>query len=69
MSDTACIDGVVGVRDLRCLIQSDALRPILIAFKDGPFELGLPMTGMLIYLTNQPTTRHLLLPGSDLEVS
>lgn len=58
-----------GILDLGRLVQSDAFRTVLLAFKDGPTELGPAMTGMLLYLTNQPSTRHLLIPGSDLEVS
>lgn len=58
-----------GILDLGRLVQSDAFRTVLLAYKDGPTELGPAMTGMLLYLTNQPSTRHLLIPGSDLEVS
>jgi hypothetical protein len=62
------VDFTLGLLDLARLVQSDAFRTILLAFKDGPAELGPAMTGLLLYLTNQPSSRHLLLPGSDLEV-
>ena len=55
--------------DLRCIMQSDAFRTVLLTFSHGPAELGAATTGMLVYLINQPSTRHFLLPGSDLEVS
>jgi len=59
----------VGLLDLRCLVLSDAFRTLLLAFKDGPPEFTPCITGLLVYLANQPSTRQHLLPGSDLEVS
>ncbi|KAK8850712.1 hypothetical protein IAR55_004632 [Kwoniella newhampshirensis] len=66
---TVCMETLVeiGILDLRCLVQSNAFRTVLLTFKDGPSELGPAITGMLLYLVNQPSTRELLLPGSDLE--
>ncbi|CAD6567983.1 MAG: hypothetical protein TREMPRED_004194 [Tremellales sp. Tagirdzhanova-0007] len=57
----------VALLDLRCIMQSDAFRTVLLTFSHGPAELGAATTGMLVYLINQPSTRHFLLPGSDLE--
>lgn len=62
-------DPPVGVYDLPRLVQSDAFRTVLLAFKDGPHELGASLTGFLLYCTNKPATRHLLVPGADLEVA
>ncbi|WRT70894.1 uncharacterized protein IL334_007893 [Kwoniella shivajii] len=66
---TVCMETLVeiGLLDLRCLVQSNAFRTVLLAFKDGPSELGPAITGLLLYLVNQPNTRELLLPGGDLE--
>ncbi|WVW80639.1 hypothetical protein I302_102625 [Kwoniella bestiolae CBS 10118] len=66
---TVCMETLVeiGILDIRCLIQSNAFRTVLLAFKDGPSELGPAITGLLLYLVNQPSTRELLLPGGDLE--
>ncbi|WWD20882.1 hypothetical protein CI109_105359 [Kwoniella shandongensis] len=66
---TVCMETLVeiGILDLRCLVKSNAFRTVLLTFKDGPSELGPAITGMLLYLVNQPSTRELLLPGSDLE--
>ncbi|WVF67846.1 hypothetical protein IAT40_002607 [Kwoniella sp. CBS 6097] len=66
---TVCMETLVeiGILDLKCLVQSNAFRTVLLAFKDGPSELGPAITGLLLYLVNQPTTRELLLPGGDLE--
>ncbi|WVQ95387.1 hypothetical protein IAU59_002484 [Kwoniella sp. CBS 9459] len=66
---TVCMETLVeiGILDLKCLIQSNAFRTVLLAFKDGPPELGPAITGLLLYLVNQPPTRELLLPGGDLE--
>ncbi|OCF45562.1 sterility protein Ste20 [Kwoniella heveanensis CBS 569] len=66
---TVCMETLVeiGILDLKCLIQSNAFRTVLLAFKDGPSELGPAITGLLLYLVNQPTTREMLLPGGDLE--
>ncbi|KAK6906421.1 hypothetical protein I203_100406 [Kwoniella mangroviensis CBS 8507] len=66
---TVCMETLVeiGVLDIRCLVHSNAFRTVLLAFKDGPSELGPAITGLLLYLVNQPSTRELLLPGGDLE--
>ncbi|WVQ77136.1 hypothetical protein IAR50_006819 [Cryptococcus sp. DSM 104548] len=66
---TVCMETLVeiGLLDLRCLARSQSFRTVLLAFKDGPTELGPAITGLLIYLINSPSTRQLLLPGSDLE--
>ncbi|WWC72760.1 uncharacterized protein I206_106724 [Kwoniella pini CBS 10737] len=66
---TVCMETLVeiGVLDLRCLIQSNAFRTVLLAFKDGPSELGPAITGLLLYLVNQPSTREMLVVGGDLE--
>ncbi|WWC98367.1 hypothetical protein V866_005258 [Kwoniella sp. B9012] len=66
---TVCMETLVeiGVLDIRCLVHSNAFRTVLLAFKDGPSELGPAITGLLLYLVNQPRTRELLLPGGDLE--
>lgn len=68
---TVCMETLVemALLDLECLLRADAFRVVLNASKDGPFELGLGITGLLCFLVNAPSTRHLLLPGSDLEVS
>lgn len=68
---TVCMETLVelALLDLECLIRADGFRMVLNACKDGPFELGLGITGLLCYLVNAPATRHLLLAGSDLEVS
>lgn len=68
---TVCMETLVemALLDLECLLRADAFRVVLNAFNDGPFELGLAMTGLLCYLVNIPSTRHLLNAGSDLEVS
>lgn len=68
---TVCMETLteIALLDLECLLRADAFRVILNAFKDGPFELGLGMTGLMLYLVNWPHTRQLLVPGSDLEVS
>lgn len=58
-----------GVLDLECLVRSDAFRTILLAFKDGPTELGPSITGLLLHLVNQPSTRQYILKRSDFEVS
>ena len=60
---------VTGVLDLECLVRSDAFRTILLAFKDGPMELGPSITGLLMHLVNQPSTRQFILKRSDFEVS
>lgn len=67
---TACTETLteIALLDLECLIAADAFRIVLSAFKDGPFELGLGITGMLCYLANMPHSRHLLIPGSDFEM-
>lgn len=59
----------IGLLDLECLVRSNAFRTVLLTFKDGPAELGPAITGLLLFLVNKPSTRELLLPGSDLEVS
>ncbi|WWC92493.1 uncharacterized protein L201_007452 [Kwoniella dendrophila CBS 6074] len=66
---TVCMETLVeiGILDLRCLIRSNAFRTVLSAYKDGPSELGPAITGLLMFLVNQPSTRELLLPGGDLE--
>ncbi|KAK4687008.1 rapamycin-insensitive companion of mTOR, partial [Tremellales sp. Uapishka_1] len=66
---TICMETLVeiGIIDLPCLLRSDAFRTVLAALKDGPSELGPSITALLLYLVNQPTTRQLLIPGSDLE--
>lgn len=68
---TVCMETLVEIAllDLECLLRADAFRIVLNAFKDGPFELGLGMTGLLCYLANGPSTRQLLIAGSDVEVS
>jgi hypothetical protein len=68
---TVCMETLVelALLDLECLIRADGFRMVLNACKDGPFELGLGITGLLCYLVNAPATRHLLLAGSDLEES
>lgn len=68
---TVCMETLteIAVLDLECILRADAFRVILNAFKDGPFELGLGITGLMLYLVNWPHTRQLLVPGSDLEVS
>lgn len=53
---------------MECLARSNAFRTVLLTFKDGPAELGPAITGLLLFLVNKPSTRELLLPGSDLEV-
>ena len=58
----------VGVLDLECLVRSDAFRTVLLAFKDGPVELGPAITGSLLSVANQPSTRRFLLQSSDVEV-
>ncbi|BEJ06093.1 hypothetical protein CcaverHIS641_0306150 [Cutaneotrichosporon cavernicola] len=67
---TVCMETLVEIAllDLECLLSADSFRVVLNAFKDGPFELGLGITGMLCYLANTPHTRHLLIPGSDFEI-
>ncbi|ODO05811.1 hypothetical protein I350_04872 [Cryptococcus amylolentus CBS 6273] len=66
---TVCMETLVeiGLLDLRCLVRSQAFRTVLLTFKDGPMELGPAITGLLVHLVNSPSTRQLLLPGSDLE--
>jgi hypothetical protein len=58
----------IGILNIRLLVQSNALRTVLVALKDGPFELGPAITGMLLYLANSPSTRRYLIPGADLEM-
>jgi hypothetical protein len=57
------------VLDIERLVLSDAFRTVLLAFKDGPTELGPSITGLLLHLVNQPSTRQFLLQRSDFEVS
>ncbi|ORY28003.1 Rapamycin-insensitive companion of mTOR, middle domain-domain-containing protein [Naematelia encephala] len=57
----------IGILDIERLIRSEAFRTILQAIKDGPAELGPAMTGLMLYLTNHPSSRQFLLPGSDVE--
>ncbi|EIW69328.1 hypothetical protein TREMEDRAFT_30887 [Tremella mesenterica DSM 1558] len=57
----------IGVFDVRRLVRSDALRTLLLVFKDGPWELGPSITGLLLHLVNQPSTRKYLIPGADVE--
>lgn len=58
----------IGIYNIRLLIQSNALRTVLVALKDGPLELGPAITEMLLYLANAPSTRRYLIPGADLEM-
>ena len=58
----------IGIFDIAALVNSDAFRTLLLAFKDGPLELGPSITGLLLHLANQPSTRQYLLPGADVEV-
>ncbi|TXT05984.1 hypothetical protein VHUM_03745 [Vanrija humicola] len=64
-----CMETLVEIAllDLECLLRADAFRVVLNALKDGPWELGLGITGALLYLINRPATREMLLPGSDIE--
>ncbi|WVQ86186.1 hypothetical protein IAT38_008354 [Cryptococcus sp. DSM 104549] len=66
---TVCMETLVeiGLLDLRCLVQSNAFRTVLLTFKDGPTELGAAITALLLFLVNMPTTREMMLPGADLE--
>ncbi|WVR08773.1 hypothetical protein IAU60_005831 [Kwoniella sp. DSM 27419] len=66
---TVCMETLIeiGVLDIKCLVTSNALRTVLLAFKDGPPELGPAITGLLLYLVNQPSTREYILAGGDLE--
>ncbi|OWZ28826.1 sterility protein Ste20 [Cryptococcus neoformans c8] len=66
---TICMETLleIGLLDLECLVRSNAFRTVLLTFKDGPAELGPAITGLLLFLVNKPSTRELLLPGSDLE--
>ncbi|KAL7420859.1 hypothetical protein Q5752_004812 [Cryptotrichosporon argae] len=66
---TVCMQTLVEIAllDLQCLLRADAFRVVLNALKDGPLELGPAVAGLLLYLINQPATRHLLVAGSDLE--
>ncbi|WOO81922.1 Target of rapamycin complex 2 subunit ste20 [Vanrija pseudolonga] len=65
-----CMETLVEIAllDLECLLRADAFRIVLNALKDGPWELGLGITGSLLYLVNLPATREMLIPGSDVEV-
>lgn len=67
---TVCMQTLmeIAMLDLPCLLTAGSFRVILNSFKDGPFELGLGMTGVLMLLGNSPQTRELLIPGSDFEV-
>ena len=59
---------MIGILDIERLVQSDALRIVLLSFVNGPSELGPAVTGMLLYLANAPEDRRYLIPGSDVEV-
>lgn len=65
-----CMETLVEIAllDLECLLRADAFRIVLNALKDGPWELGLGITGSMLYLVNLPATREMLIPGSDVEV-
>ena len=57
----------IALLDIDCLVRSDAVRVLLLVFKDGPVELGPPITTALLHLVDKPSSRQYLLPGSDLE--
>jgi rapamycin-insensitive companion of mTOR len=54
--------------DIDRLLQTDAFRIVLSVLKDGPAELGPSVSALLAFLSNFPSTRHRLVPGSDMEV-
>jgi rapamycin-insensitive companion of mTOR len=56
------------VIDISRLLNSSALRVLLMCYKDGPAELCPAMTHILMYLANSPATRQHLLPQADVEV-
>lgn len=67
---TVCMETLMEIvlLDLPTLLAARSFHVVLNSFKDGPFELGLGLTAVLMYIVNSPQTRELLIPGSDFEV-
>ncbi|ORX40861.1 Rapamycin-insensitive companion of mTOR, middle domain-domain-containing protein [Kockovaella imperatae] len=64
-----CMETLIEIAliDIDCLVRSDAFRILLLVYKDGPIELGPPITTALLHLVDKPSSRQYLLAGSDLE--